>query len=51
MDIQKRKGINIKMKVAVINGQSHHGNTYQVTHLLLDKLNCTAEEVKEFDVN
>ena len=39
------------MKVAVIHGQSHHGNTYQVTHLLLDKLNCTAEEVKEFDVN
>ena len=39
------------MKVAVIHGQSHKKNTYKVTKLLLDKLNCNKDDITEFDIN
>ncbi|MDF2822504.1 MAG: NADPH-dependent reductase [Clostridiales bacterium] len=39
------------MKITVVHGQVHKGNTYHITQMLLDKLNCTKEEVSEFYVN
>lgn len=39
------------MKVAVIHGQQHKGNTYHVTWMLLTKLNITKEDISEFYVN
>lgn len=39
------------MKVAIIYGQLHHGNTYKITQLIKDKLNCDDDDVKEFFVN
>ncbi len=39
------------MKIAVIHGQLHKGSTYHITHMLLDKLNSTPEEISEFYVN
>ncbi len=39
------------MKAAVIHGQTHKGSTYHLLHMLLDKLNCSKEEVSEFYVN
>lgn len=39
------------MKVCVIYGQTHKGNTYRLTRLLLDQLACEKEDIKEFRVN
>jgi multimeric flavodoxin WrbA len=39
------------MKVAVVHGQAHKGNTYHFTHMLLDGLDCRREEIAEFNVN
>ncbi len=39
------------MKIAVVHGQAHKGNTYNVTHLLLEQLDCEEEDIKEFNVN
>ncbi|MBC3888970.1 NADPH-dependent oxidoreductase [Acetobacterium paludosum] len=39
------------MKVAVIHGQAHQGNTYHVTHQLIEQLECKKEDVEEFNVN
>jgi multimeric flavodoxin WrbA len=39
------------MKIAVVHGQNHKGSTYHITHMLLDNLNCTKEDVSEFYVN
>lgn len=39
------------MKIAVVHGQLHKGNTYQVSHMLLKQLNCEEAEIKEFNVN
>lgn len=39
------------MKVVVVHGQAHKGNTYHLTHMLLDELDCDKEDVKEFNVN
>lgn len=39
------------MKIAVIHGQAHKGNTYHITQMLLNKLNCDKKDVLEFYVN
>lgn len=39
------------MKVTVIYGQKHKGSTYNATRLLVDKLDCNAEDISEFYVN
>jgi len=39
------------MKVAVVYGQKHQGNTYKVAQLLLSRLDCRKEDLKEFWVN
>lgn len=39
------------MKIAVVHGQQHKGNTYHITKMLLDQLNCTKEDISEFYVN
>lgn len=39
------------MKIAVVHGQKHKGNTYHITRMLLDKLKVTKEECSEFYVN
>lgn len=39
------------MNVAVIYGQRHSGNTYKLTRMLIDRLNCPTENVHEFYVN
>ena len=39
------------MKIAVIHGQAHHGNTYGLTHMLLDRLHCDKEDIFEVNVN
>lgn len=39
------------MKVAVIHGQVHHGSTYHLTQLLLEKLHCEKEDITEYTVN
>lgn len=39
------------MKVAVLHGQKHKGSTYHITKLLVDKLDCTKEDVQEFCAN
>lgn len=39
------------MKIVVIHGQQHKGNTYFVTHMLLNKFNCKKEDIQEFFVN
>lgn len=33
------------MKIAVVHGQAHKGNTYNVTHLLLEQLECNKEDI------
>lgn len=38
------------MKIAVIHGQSHQGNTYHVTQQLIEQLACKKEEIEEFSV-
>lgn len=39
------------MKIVVVHGQQHKGNTYHITKLLLDKLNYAEKDVSEFYVN
>lgn len=39
------------MKIAVIHGQAHKKNTFKVTQLLLQKLNCSEEDIVELNVN
>jgi len=39
------------MKVVVMHGQSHKKNTYRLTHMLLDQLNCAPEDIKEYVAN
>lgn len=39
------------MKITVVNGQAHKGNTYQLTHMLLEQLDCNEGDIKEFNVN
>lgn len=39
------------MKIVVVHGQSHKKNTFKVTQLLLKKLNCSEEDIVEFNVN
>jgi len=41
----------IKMKIAVLHGQKHHGSTWNVTKLLLDELVLDKDELTEFFVN
>ena len=36
------------MKIAVVHGQAHKGSTWHITQLLIERLNCTAEDVSEF---
>lgn len=38
------------MNVVVVHGQRHKGNTYKVTKMLLEKLNCEESDIKEFHV-
>jgi len=39
------------MKVVVVHGQAHKGNTYHLTHMLLEQLDCEKEDIKEFNIN
>lgn len=39
------------MKVVVLHGQSHKKNTYRLVHMLLERLRCTEEDVKEYVAN
>lgn len=39
------------MKIVVVHGQQHKGNTYHITTMLLDQLNCTKKDILEFYVN
>ncbi len=39
------------MKISVIHGQTHKGNTYRLTHMLLEQLECKKEDISEFYVN
>ena len=39
------------MKVVVLNGQNHKGNTWNVTQLLVDELSNKSETVVEFQTN
>lgn len=36
------------MNIVVVHGQYHKGNTYKVTNMLLEKLNCDGSNIKEF---
>ncbi len=38
------------MKICVVHGQNHRGNTYRLTQLLLEQLSCEKENIKEFYV-
>lgn len=39
------------MKVVALHGQKHKGSTYHISKMLIDKLDCAKEEVKEYYVN
>lgn len=39
------------MKIVVVHGQSHKKNTYKVTQFLIKQLNCSEEDIVEFNVN
>jgi multimeric flavodoxin WrbA len=39
------------MKIVVVHGQAHKGNTYHLTHMLLEQLKCEKEDIKEYNVN
>jgi len=39
------------MKITVIHGQAHHRNTYHLTQLLLEQLDCSKEDITEFKIN
>jgi len=39
------------MKIAVLHGQNHKGNTFYITSRLLGSLNVNPEEIKEFYTN
>lgn len=39
------------MKIVVIHGQNHNGNTYHLTKLLLDEISEKADEIQEFTTN
>lgn len=34
------------MNIAVVHGQYHKGNTYKVTNMLLEKLNCEESNIR-----
>lgn len=36
------------MKVIIINGQTHKGNTHKVTNLLIKNLHCKKDDIKEY---
>lgn len=39
------------MKITIIYGQSHKGNTYKVTEMLVQKLNCKKEDITQHYIN
>lgn len=39
------------MKVVIVHGQSHQGNTYWLTELLVEQLDCSKEDIQTFYVN
>lgn len=39
------------MRIAIIHGQSHKRNTYKLTKMLLQKLNCQKEDITQHYIN
>lgn len=39
------------MKVVIVHGQSHQGNTYRLTELLVEQLDCSKEDIQTFYAN
>lgn len=39
------------MKITAVYGQVHKKNTYKVTQLLLNQLDCSKEDIVEFNIN
>lgn len=39
------------MKTVVVYGQKHRGNTWRLTQMLLEKLDCRKEETEEYFIN
>jgi len=46
----RRNRYTLPMRIAVVYGQTHHGNTWKLTQELLSRLNCGAEDIQEFQL-